>query len=226
MLNHGDAKELDAVEKSEHSSQELLVHYGNELAIDRDVDLFESFYSARYGVDAAKKVHARTVKGQKFLARALIILGVATFVPKCIFRSDSVFAITLIITGLMMILFGIYTYKKALKPYEATEQEIKILLEEEFSAARTKRNRIFDLLITDESIETVHGVKTGVKQRHSKKWSDITCANVTDDLIFVKGVTWFCRFQLGDERFNQIAKMLVDRCGDAVKDERCCFCQA
>lgn len=199
----------------------LSFRYGNESAIDHDVDIFEDFYIDRYGKDAAAKVHNRAVGNQKFLGRFLIILGMATFIPKFILESESVFAITLIITGFMMIAFGGYTYRKALKPYEATEQEIKSLLTEEFAAARTKRNRIFDLSITDEGIETVHGVKTGVKQRHSKKWSDITCIDITDDLIFIKGITWLCRFQLGDERFNQIAKLLVDRCGDVTKDERC-----
>lgn len=207
--------------KANPSSDSVFVfRYGSESTIDRDVDAFESFFVNRYGEAAAVKIHERTVKNQKFLARALIVLGIATFVPKLVLRSESIFSITLIITGLMMLAYALYVYKKALKPYMATSQEIKQLVSEELSMARTKRNRIFDVSISDQGITTVHGVKTGMKQRHVKKWDEILCVDITDTLIFVKGITWFCRFQLGDDRFNQMASLLKENCGEVVNDER------
>ena len=56
------------------------------------------------------------------------------------------------------------------------------------------------------------GTKTAVKQTRSKAYADISAVYATDELVFVKGLTWMSRFQLGDEPFGEVCRLLEKEC--------------
>lgn len=223
------ADQISLIKVKEFESQDLGsdgapvlmgLRYGNEVGLDEDVDLFQVFYTKHYGREAATKIYDKMRGSQRTIGIGCVAVGIAATFPKLVFQMTSPFAITLLITALMLIGYGGYKLWQARKPYDPTDEGIAELLYEEFKGARTKRNRIFDLFVTTKGIETTHGVKTGGKQRHYKAYEDMTCVDITDDLIFVKGITWFCRFLLGEERFERLASILKENCGSVVNDER------
>ncbi len=56
------------------------------------------------------------------------------------------------------------------------------------------------------------GTKTAVKRTRSKAYADISAVYATDELVFVKGLTWMSRFQLGDEPFGEVCRLLEKEC--------------
>lgn len=193
--------------------------YGRPSTVDRDVDAFERFYRERFGQAALDSFTARVRRQSRMLGISLLVAMAALCLPVLI-NSASVFAYILLAMGLGLGGVGVFFLIRASRARRYCEAHLDDLLDKEFQATRTETKRVFHACCTDEGIEVRFGTKTGVKQRRHQPYDQMRLVIVTDELVFIQGLTWLCRFQMDEACYEDLIAILMRQCPQAVEDQR------
>ena len=89
---------------------------------------------------------------------------------------------------------------------------------DEFAATRSVTKRVFEVRFTDSDVTVNFGAQTAIKQTRTKRYEEIAGVYATDELVFVKGLTWMARFQMEDEDFRRVCALLEEKCLDRYHD--------
>lgn len=191
--------------------------YGTAAAVGRDVDTFERFYCERFGEDALRALIARTKKQYRswgiLLCFAMVLLAMPVFI-----NASSVFAYILLLMGIGLGGIGCFFLVRAARSEAYCKQHFDRLMQKEFAATRSVTKRVFHMRCTEEGIGVDFGTQTSIKQRRFQSYRKIGCIAATDNLIFIKGLTWVCREQMGDEQFRALGELLRERCPEVWDD--------
>lgn len=195
------------------------IEYGAEGAIDKDVDLFEAFYMERFKDDALGRFVKRSKKSSFRCAVAAFVFACFFPIPMIV-DSGPVFAKLLLFMGLVPFGVGVYFLLKCRNAQFRCEKDLEELVASEFYVSRTVTKRVFKAAFGAHDVKVFFGVKSGVHQKRSKAYADISRVVVTDELIFIEGLTWMCKFQMGDGVFDAVVHLLERKCPKAFVDER------
>lgn len=197
----------------------LSFSYGNLEGVADDVDLFERFYAAHFKDEALAGLVRRTRRQSLALAVPLCLAGAALFVPPFV-NAASIFAFILLAMGVGLLCVGLFFLVRFACAHAYCERRFDRLMEAEFAGTRTATKRIFDVAFFETCVRVSFGAQTAVKQTRVKRYEDVKGVYATDDLVFVKGLTWMARFQMGDGRFGEVCALLAKKCPDRFVDWR------
>lgn len=191
--------------------------YGSEGTIEKDVDIFEEFYRNRYGEEAIT-AFANRIKRQSFtLGIMFCTLMVLLFIP-VIINSTSIFAYILLFMGLALGGVGVFFLIRAKRSQEYCRKNFDKLLDKEFASTRSVTKRLFNVCCTKEGIQVVFGVKTGIKQKRFRSYDELKTIVITDKLVFIKGLTWLCYFQMSESDTVDLLSILKTMCPTAIEE--------
>ncbi|WP_139651640.1 exopolysaccharide biosynthesis protein [Raoultibacter phocaeensis] len=193
------------------------IAYGTEGTVDRDVDLFETFYAGYFKEKALARLVARARSRNRILFLALCIGGVLLAIPMAI-NASSIFAVILLAMGIALFGIGLYFAYRMVTAERYCKEHFGRLLDNEFAATRSVTKRVFDVRFTEQSVTVQFGSQTSIKQTRSKRYEDIAGVYVTDELVFIEGLTWLARFQLDERTFETMAALLQERCRERFHD--------
>lgn len=191
--------------------------YGTSAAVERDVDMFERFYCERFGEDALQALSARMRKQYRSWG-VLLCFAMALLAMPVLINASSVFAYILLLMGIGLGGVGCFFLVRAAHSEAYCKQHFDRLMQKEFAATRSVTKRVFHMRCTEEGIGVDFGTQTSIKQRRFRPYGEIGRIAATDDLIFIKGLTWVCREQMGDEQFRALGELLRERCPEAWDD--------
>ena len=180
----------------------LELAYGSPANVDRDVDLFEGFYLAHCAEEALARMVQRKKRRSLALGACLCVAACLLAVPMAM-NPSSIFAVILLLMGGGLLVAGALFLWRAAQARAYCGRRFRKLMDAEFAGTRSVTKRVFDVRFTEEGMTVSFGTKTAVKQTRSKAYADISAVYATDELVFVKGLTWMSRFQLGDEPFER-----------------------
>lgn len=189
----------------------LELAYGSPANVDRDVDLFEGFYLAHCAEEALARMVQRTKRRSLALGACLCVAACLLAVPMAM-NPSSIFAVILLLMGGGLLVAGALFLWRAAQARAYCGRRFRKLMDAEFAGTRSVTKRVFDVRFTEEGMTVSFGTKTAVKQTRSKAYADISAVYATDELVFVKGLTWMSRFQLGDEPFGEVCRLLEKEC--------------
>lgn len=198
---------------------ELLLEfeYGSESSIDKDVDIFETFYRDRYGKEAMSSFVNRIRRQYSTLGIMFCTVMVLLFVPVVI-NSTSIFAYILLCMGVALGGIGIFLLVRAKNSRTYCQKNFEKLLDKEFASTRSATKRIFRVCCTNQGIQIVFGIKTAVKQKRFRYYDELKKIVITDQLIFIQGLTWFCFFQLNKTDKEKFISILKTMCPNAIEE--------
>ena len=181
--------------------------YGTEMAVDRDVDAFERFYRTRFEAKALASFVDRTRRRSRICGMLLCFVMALLFIPVLV-NASSIFAYILLCMGLGLGGVGVFLLTRSARSEAYCRKNLDRLLENEFAATRSITQRCFHVSCTEEGVEVRFGSRSSVKQKRFRSYEDIERAYVTDELLFIPGLTWLCRFQLSDDQFRELCALL------------------
>lgn len=195
----------------------LEIAYGTEGTVDRDVDLFETFYAGYFKEKALARLVGRARSRNRALFLALCISGMLLGLPMAI-NASSIFAVILLAMGIALFGAGLYFAYRTATARRFCEEHFERLLGDEFAATRSVTKRVFDVRFTEQSVTVQFGSQTSIKQTRIKHYEDIAGVYVTDELVFIEGLTWLARFQLDEHTFETMAALLREQCKERFHD--------
>lgn len=197
----------------------LMVSCGNVASVDADVDAFERFYAQRFRDEALASMTARARRQSLALGLPLVVGAGALVVPVLV-NAASVFAWLLLAMGALLLALGAFFLARAGRAAAYCRRRFDQLLAADFEASRSTTKRVFDLVLDDEGIEVRFGTTSGVSQRRRRRWDEVRAVYVTDELVFVPGLTWVCRASTPPEGYAALIAQLAVRCAPGFRDER------
>ncbi|MEQ3362966.1 hypothetical protein [Raoultibacter massiliensis] len=197
----------------------LEIAYGSEDAVDRDVDLFEEFYAGHFKEEALSRFVARARSRNRTLFVALCLAGALLVLPMAI-NPSSVFAAILLAMGVMLMVVGLYFAYRMATAERFCSENFGRLIDDEFAASRSVTKRVFAIRLSELGVTVNFGSQTAVKQTRRKGYEEIPGVHLTDDLVFIEGLTWVARFQTSDEEFSALCSLLKQRCAERFYDWR------
>lgn len=192
----------------------LEFEYGSPGVVDRDVDEFERFYRTRFG-DWALKSFTGRIRRQSLIYGISLCIAMGLLCVPMLINASSIFALILLLMGLGLGGVGVFFLVRAARAEVYCQGNLDKLLDKEFAATRSVTKRCFRVRCTAEGIGVEFGTRSSVKQRRFRPYDDIRCIVATEDLVFIKGLTWVCREQMGEELFGAFVDFLRQRCPDA-----------
>lgn len=189
----------------------LELTYGMLENVNKDVDLFGGFYLECFREEAFEKIVARTRKRALTGGVALCLVALLFAAPMAI-NPSSIFAKIILAMGAVLFIAGAASFVLAVCAREYGARHFERLIEAEFAATRSSTKRIFDIRFSEESVTVLFGAQSSVKQVRTKRYEDISAVYEAADLIFIKGLTWLSRFQMGDEAFEAVCGVLKKKC--------------
>lgn len=191
----------------------LEITYGTKNGVNRDVSLFETFYRRYFMNDALLKFEKR--EKERCGAYALSLCGGALLcVIPLMINPASIFSNIILIMGGLIFATGLLFGYRALGAEKHCASCAESLISNEFMASRSMTKRIFKVYCTDQVAIVEFGLATAISQRRTKLYRDIPGVYLTDELLFIQGLTWVARFQMSDEQFGKICSLFEEKCAD------------
>lgn len=192
----------------------LEFEYGSPGAVDRDVDAFERFYRVRFGEQALKSLTER-VRRQSLACGVSLCAAMGLLCVPMLINASSIFALILLLMGLGLGGLGVFFLIRAARAGAYCERNLDRLLDREFAATRSVTKRCFRVRCTEEGIGVEFGTRSSVKQKRFCPYGEISRICEDDGLLFIQGLTWMCREQMGEEPFEALTALLRERCPES-----------
>lgn len=194
----------------------LSFSYGKTGGIERDVDRFREFYLACFSKDARFALEAR-MRRTSWFAAAVCFAGACFCVIPVFVNASSVFAYVILAMGTVLAGTGACLSVRAVRSGERAARDFPLLMESEFASSCSATKRLFDVRMTGEGVSVEFGTTTGVRQQRLKRYGDIEEVAVDGDLLFIKGLTWLCSFNMDEDDYRAACRMLEQRCSDRFR---------
>ena len=187
--------------------------YGSSTNVNKDVDLFKGFYLEYFQEEALGKIVARTRK-RALIGGLVLCLVAVLFVAPMIINPASIFAKIILAMGVVLLAAGLASFGMAMRAEAYATNRFERLMESEFTSTRSGTRRVFNIYFSGGSVTVSFGAQSSVKQVRTKRYEDIPAVYETAELVFIKGLTWLSRFQMGDEAFGAVCNVLKEKCSD------------
>ena len=181
----------------------LALAYGASDAVNRDVDAFEAFYAKNFKDEALAKLETRERSRYRIFAIAFIVGALLLTLPMFV-NPSSIFAVILLSMGCLLLAAGLFSIYRMATVRQRCIRNFDKLMGDEFAATRSVTKRVFEVRFTDSDVTVNFGAQTAIKQTRTKRYEEIAGVYATDELVFVKGLTWMARFQMEDEVFLRV----------------------
>lgn len=195
----------------------LALAYGASDAVNRDVDAFEAFYAKNFKDEALAKLETRERSRYRIFAIAFIVGALLLTLPMFV-NPSSIFAVILLSMGCLLLAAGLFSIYRMAAVRQRCIRNFDKLMGDEFAATRSVTKRVFEVRFTDSDVTVNFGAQTAIKQTRTKRYEEIAGVYATDELVFVKGLTWMARFQMEDEDFRRVCALLEEKCLDRYHD--------
>lgn len=195
----------------------LALAYGASDAVNRDVDAFEVFYAKNFKDEALAKLETRERSRYRIFAIAFIVGALLLTLPMFV-NPSSIFAVILLSMGCLLLAAGLFSIYRMATVRQRCIRNFDKLMGDEFAATRSVTKRVFEVRFTDSDVTVNFGAQTAIKQTRTKRYEEIAGVYATDELVFVKGLTWMARFQMEDEDFRRVCALLEEKCLDRYHD--------
>ncbi len=195
----------------------LALAYGASDAVNRDVDAFEAFYAKNFKDEALAKLETRERSRYRIFAIAFIVGALLLTLPMFV-NPSSIFAVILLSMGCLLLAAGLFSIYRMATVRQRCIRNFDKLMGDEFAATRSVTKRVFEVRFTDSDVTVNFGAQTAIKQTRTKRYEEIAGVYATDELVFVKGLTWMARFQMEDEDFRRVCALLEEKCLDRYHD--------
>lgn len=195
----------------------LALAYGASDAVNRDVDAFEAFYAKNFKDEALAKLETRERSRSRIFAIAFIVGALLLTLPMFV-NPSSIFAVILLGMGCLLLAAGLFSIYRMATVRQRCIRNFDKLMGDEFAATRSVTKRVFEVRFTDSDVTVNFGAQTAIKQTRTKRYEEIAGVYATDELVFVKGLTWMARFQMEDEDFRRVCALLEEKCLDRYHD--------
>ncbi|WP_303202932.1 hypothetical protein [Raoultibacter timonensis] len=195
----------------------LALAYGASDAVNRDVDAFEVFYAKNFKDEALAKLETRERSRYRIFAIAFIVGALLLTLPMFV-NPSSIFAVILLSMGCLLLAAGLFSIYRMATVRQRCIRNFDKLMGDEFAATRSVTKRVFEVRFTDSDVTVNFGAQTAIKQTRTKCYEEIAGVYATDELVFVKGLTWMARFQMEDEGFRRVCALLEEKCLDRYHD--------
>lgn len=195
----------------------LALAYGASDAVNRDVDAFEAFYAKNFKDEALAKLETRERSRYRIFAIAFIVGALLLTLPMFV-NPSSIFAVILLGMGCLLLAAGLFSIYRMATVRQRCIRNFDKLMGDEFAATRSVTKRVFEVRFTDSDVTVNFGAQTAIKQTRTKRYEEIAGVYATDELVFVKGLTWMARFQMEDEDFRRVCALLEEKCLDRYHD--------
>ena len=195
----------------------LALASGASDAVNRDVDAFEAFYAKNFKDEALAKLETRERSRYRIFAIAFIVGALLLTLPMFV-NPSSIFAVILLSMGCLLLAAGLFSIYRMATVRQRCIRNFDKLMGDEFAATRSVNKRVFEVRFTDSDVTVNFGAQTAIKQTRTKRYEEIAGVYATDELVFVKGLTWMARFQMEDEDFRRVCALLEEKCLDRYHD--------
>ena len=195
----------------------LALAYGASDAVNRDADAFEAFYAKNFKDEALAKLETRERSRYRIFAIAFIVGALLLTLPMFV-NPSSIFAVILLSMGCLLLAAGLFSIYRMATVRQRCIRNFDKLMGDEFAATRSVTKRVFEVRFTDSDVTVNFGAQTAIKQTRTKRYEEIAGVYATDELVFVKGLTWMARFQMEDEDFRRVCALLEEKCLDRYHD--------
>lgn len=185
--------------------------------VDCDVDTFESFYRRHFEKDALSRLERREGSRYKAYALALCFGSLLCAIPMVI-NPTSIFAVILLFMGGMVLVAGLYYVHRAVAVETYCTRHFEKLMMNEFAASRSTARRVFDIRCMEQVVAVRFRLSTAGKKEQVRSYEKISGVYLTDELLFIQGLTWVTRFRMGDEDFENLCAVLREKCSDRFHD--------
>lgn len=188
----------------------LVLRCGSKAGVREDVNAFARFYGARFRDEALGTLEARVRRRALVAGVSLCGISLLSAIPLLV-NAQSVFAYLLLAMGAVLLAAGVFFLARAVRAHDYCEMRFDRLLAADFESACSETKRVFDLALDGEGIEVRFGVTSGVPQKRRLGWAEVRGVYLTDDLVFIQGLTWVCRTSTPPETYEALIAELRRR---------------
>lgn len=196
----------------------LVLGCGCKAKTQEDVDAFARFYSARFRDEALSTLETRMRRRALVVGASLCGASPLLAIPLLV-NAQSVFAYLLLAMGVALLMVGAFFLVRARRAHVYCEARFDQLLAADLESACSETKRVFDLVFDDEGVEARFGVTSGVPQRRRLGWTGVRGVYLTDDLVFIQGLTWVCRASTPPETYEALISELCRRVSARLVDD-------